>query len=83
MTETLSFTKTQKDLNHENASFEAENDIKKRERKKSINSSNPESSFNKLNSEIKPIIENETELSFSINSSSDLEEKKSKYRSPF
>ncbi len=76
MTEALSFTKNKNELSDENESFEAENEIKKIERKKSINSSNPESSFNNLNSEIKSILENETDLSFTSNSNSDIEEKK-------
>ena len=49
---------------------------KKKERKNSINSSSPESSFNNLNSEIKSIIENETDLSFSSNSNSEIDENK-------
>ena len=76
MTEALSFSKNKNELSDENESFEAENEIKKIERKKSINSSNPESSFNNLNSEIKSILENETDLSFTSNSNSDIEEKK-------
>ena len=76
MTETLSFTKNQNKFKDENESLETKSDKKRKERRKSIDSSNPESSFNNLNSEIKSIIENETDLSFSSNSNSDLEEKK-------
>ena len=76
MTETLSLNKNHASFNELNTSYEAGTDTKKRERKKSINSSNPENSFNNLNSEIKSIIENETDLSFSSNSNSDLEENK-------
>ena len=76
MTETLSLNKNQNNKNYINTSFKEETDKKKLERKKSINSSNYESSFNNLNSEIKSIIENETDLSFSSNSNSDLEENK-------
>ena len=76
MTEALSSNKKNNSINELNTSYEAETDIKKIERKKSINSSNPESSFNNLNSEIKSIIENETDLSFSSNSNSDIEENK-------
>ena len=73
MKEALSLNKKHSSINELNTLFEAETDIKKIERKKSINSSNPESSFNNLNSEIKSIIENETDLSFSSNSNSDKE----------
>ena len=73
MKEALSLNKKHSSINELNTLFEAETDIKKIERKKSINSSNPESSFNNLNSEIKSIIENETDLSFSSNSNSDIE----------
>ena len=76
MTEALSLNKKHASFNELDTSYEAETDTKKRERKKSINSSNPENSFNNLNSEIKSIIENETDLSFSSNSSSDLDENK-------
>ena len=76
MTEDLSLNKNQSSFNDLNTSYEAGTDLKKRERKKSINSSNPENSFNNLNSEIKSIIENETDLSFTSNSNSDLEENK-------
>ena len=76
MKETLSLNKNQNNKNYINTSFKEETDKKKLERKKSINSSNYESSFNNLNSEIKSIIENETDLSFSSNSNSDLEENK-------
>ena len=76
MTEALSLNKKHSSFNELNTSYEAETDIRKIERKKSINSSNPESSFNNLNSEIKLIIENETDLSFSSNSNSDIEENK-------
>ena len=76
MTEALSLNQKHSSFHKINTSYEAETDIKKIERKKSINSSNPESSFNNLNSEIKSIIENETDLSFSSNSNSDIEENK-------
>jgi len=76
MTEALSLNKKHESFNELNTSYEPDTDTKKRERKKSINSSNPENSFNNLNSEIKSIIENETDLSFSSNSNSDLEENK-------
>ena len=76
MTETLLLNKHHSSFIEPNTSYEAETDIKKRERKKSINSSNPENSFNYLNSEIKSIIENETDLSFSSDSNSDLDENK-------
>ena len=76
MTEALSLNKKHASFNELDTSYEAETDTKKRERKKSINSSNPENSFNNLNSEIKSIIENETDLSFSSNSNSDLDENK-------
>ena len=76
MTEELSLNKNQSSFNDLNTSYEVETDLKKRERKKSINSSNTENSFNNLNSEIKSIIENETDLSFTSNSNSDLEENK-------
>ena len=73
MKEALSLNKKHSSINELNTLFEAETDIKKIERKKSINSSNLESSFNNLNSEIKSIIEIETDLSFSSNSNSDIE----------
>ena len=56
MTEALSLNKKYSSFNEINTSYEAETDIRKIERKKSINSSNPESSFNNLNSEIKLIL---------------------------
>ena len=62
--------------NEFNASSDAESIINKKERKNSLNSSSPESSFNNLNSEIKSILENETDLSFSSNSNSEIEENK-------
>ena len=61
--------------NEFNASSDAESIINKKERKNSLNSSSPESSFNNLNSEIKSILENETDFSFSSNSNSEIEEK--------
>ena len=76
MTEAFSFTKNSSSLKKTNSSYENENKMKKRERKNSINSSSSECSFNNLNSEIKSIIENETDLSFSSNSNSDIEENK-------
>ena len=62
--------------NEFNSSSEAESIINKKERKNSINSSSPDTSFNNLNSEIKSILENETDLSFSSNSNSEIEENK-------
>ncbi len=76
MTETFTFKKKNSSLKSINSLNEAEEKIKKTESKKSINSSSLESSFNNLNSEIKSIIENETDLSFSSNSNSDIEENK-------
>jgi hypothetical protein len=76
MTETLSIKNNQSNKNDINTSYTEETDKKKLERKKSISSSNYESSFNNLNSEIKSIIENETDLSFSSNSNSDIDENK-------
>ena len=74
MTETLSIKKNQSNIKDINPSYKEETEKKKLERKKSINSSNYESSFNNLNSEIKSIIENETDLSFSSNSNSEIDD---------
>ena len=76
MTETFYIQKKISSLKEKNTSYEAENSMRKKERKNSINSSSLDSSFNNLNSEIKSIIENETDLSFSSNSNSDVEENK-------
>ena len=76
MTETFYLQKKISSLKEKNTSYEAENSMRKKERKNSINSSSLDSSFNNLNSEIKSIIENETDLSFSSNSNSDVEENK-------
>ena len=76
MTETFSIKKNSSSLNELNTSYESKKTAKKKERKNSINSSSPESSFNNLNSEIKSIIENETDLSFSSNSNSEIDENK-------
>ena len=76
MTETFSIKKNSNSINELNTSFESKKSAKKKERKNSINSSSPESSFNNLNSEIKSIIENETDLSFSSNSNSEIDENK-------
>ena len=79
MAETSLFKKSSNSFNEQSTSYEAEKSSKKKERKNSINSinsSNPDSSFNNLNSEIKSIIENETDLSFSSNSNKELEENK-------
>ena len=76
MTETFYIQKKIPSLKEKNTSYEAENSMRKKERKNSINSSSLDSSFNNLNSEIKSIIENETDLSFSSNSNSDVEENK-------
>ena len=76
MTETFSIKKNSNSLNELNTSYESKKSAKKKERKNSINSSSPESSFNNLNSEIKSIIENETDLSFSSNSNSEIDENK-------
>lgn len=62
--------------NTDNISSEDENIINKKERKFSFNSSSSENSFNNLNTEIKTIIENETDLSFTSNANSELEENK-------
>ena len=64
MTETCPFKLNHSALKEKNNSFEEDINIKKIERKNSINSSSPESSFNNLNSEIKSIIENEADLSY-------------------
>ena len=76
MTEPFSIKKNSNSLNELNTSYESKKSPKKKERKNSINSSSPESSFNNLNSEIKSIIENETDLSFSSNSNSEIDENK-------
>ena len=78
MKETLILKKTSSSLKETNSSYEYEKNIKKNESQNSKNSSSLESSFNNLNSEIKSIIENETDLSFSSNSNSDIEENKDK-----
>ena len=64
MTETCPFKLNHWALKVKNNSFEEDINIKNIERKNSINASSPESSFNNLNSEIKSIIENETDLSY-------------------
>ena len=64
MTETCPFKLNHSALKEKNNSFEEDINIKNIERKNSINSSSPESSFNNLNSEIKSIIENEADLSY-------------------
>ena len=76
MTETFSIKKNSNSLNELNTSYESKKSSKKKERKNSFNSSSPESSFNNLNIEIKSIIENETDLSFSSNSNSEIDENK-------
>jgi len=76
MTETCPFKLNHSALKEKNNSFEEDINIKKIERKNSINSSSPESSFNNLNSEIKSIIENETDLSFTSNTNSETDENK-------
>ena len=50
--------------NTDNITLEDENIKNKKERKFSFNSSSSENSFNNLNTEIKTIIENETDLRF-------------------
>ena len=74
MKETYPFKLTHTSLKQKDTSFEEELSIPKKERKNSINSSSPESSFNNLNSEIKSILENETDLSFSSNTNSEIDE---------
>ena len=74
MTETLSIKKYQSNIKDINQSHKEEIEKKKLERKKSMNSSNYESSFNNLNSEIKSIIDGETDLSFSSNSNSEIDD---------
>ena len=76
MTEAFSSIKNRSSLKETNSSYENENKMKKGERKNSINSLSSECSFNNLNGEINSIIENETDLSFSSNSNSDIEENK-------
>jgi hypothetical protein len=76
MTETCPFKLSQSLLRANNTSYEEESNMKKKERKNSINSSSPEVSFNNLNSEIKSIIENETDLSFTSNTNSEIDENK-------
>ena len=75
MIESYSFKKDNNSSNG-NTSYESKKSIKMKERKSSINSANSDSSFNILNSEIKSIIENETDLSFSNISNSDSDETK-------
>ena len=77
MTEACPFKINHKSLKANNTSYEEERNMKKKERKNSINSNSLESSFNNLNSEIKSIIENETDLSFTSNSNSEIDENKS------
>ena len=77
MIETCPFKINHKSLKANNTSYEEERNMKKKERKNSINSNSLESSFNNLNSEIKSIIENETDLSFTSNSNSEIDENKS------
>ena len=76
MTETCPFKLSHTLLRANNTSYEEETNMKKKERKNSINSSSPEVSFNNLNSEIKSIIENETDLSFTSNTNSEIDENK-------
>ena len=76
MTEACPFKLSQSLLRANNTSYEEETNMKKKERKNSINSSSPEVSFNNLNSEIKSIIENETDLSFTSNTNSEIDENK-------
>jgi flagellar basal body P-ring protein FlgI len=76
MTETCPFKLSQSLLRANNTSYEEETNMKKKERKNSINSSSPEVSFNNLNSEIKSIIENETDLSFTSHTNSEIDENK-------
>ena len=76
MTETCPFKINHTSFKENNHSYKEEINMKKKERKNSFNSSSPESSFNNLNSEIKSIIENETDLSFTSNSNSEIDENK-------
>ena len=76
MSKSCLFEKNSISSNEFNTSSEVESIINKKERKNSLNSSSPESSFNNLYSEIKSILENETDLSFSSNSNSEIEENK-------
>ena len=83
MTEICSFKNNQKSLNEEPNSYTGDKNMKKKERKNSINSSNLDSSFNNLNTEIKSIVENETDLSFSSNTNTELEENKTNIENLF
>ena len=76
MTESCPFKINHTSFKENNNSYEEEINMKKKERKNSFNSSSPESSFNNLNSEIKSIIENETDLSFTSNTNSEIDENK-------
>ena len=76
MAETYSIKKKSNSLNELNTSYDSQKSMNKKERKNSINSSSPDTSFNNLNTEIKSIIENETDLSFSSNSNSEINENK-------
>ena len=76
MAETYSIKKKSNSINELNTSYESQKSMNKKERKNSINSSSPDTSFNNLNTEIKSIIENETDLSFSSNSNSEINENK-------
>ena len=69
----MNLTSLDKDYN----SYKAQTKINKKERKNSFSSSSSENSFNNLNTEIKSIIENETDLSFTSNSNSENDENKS------
>jgi len=69
----VNLTSLDKDYN----SYKAQTKINRKERKNSFSSSSPENSFNNLNTEIKSIIENETDLSFTSNSNSENDENKS------
>ena len=73
MTESCLFKKNSISSNELNTSSEGDSIINKKERKNSVNSSSPESSFNNINLEIKSILENETDLSFSSNSNPEIE----------
>ena len=76
MAETYSIKKKSNSLNELNTSYDSQKSMNKKDRKNSINSSSPDTSFNNLNTEIKSIIENETDLSFSSNSNSEINENK-------
>ncbi len=76
MKETCQIKLNHSALKEKTNSFEEDINIKIIERKNSINSSSPESSFNNLNIEIKSIIENETNLSFTSNTNSETDENK-------